>query len=104
MSIDRDAVRAWVEATCAAQGVPVLVTDAGAVSRLRVLLSVRGSAGGAPAGVRRGPRRSEGPAGHDSVRVQSAGSGGAGEDGRVVQDGSDDRGLPGEVEAAPGIA
>ena len=104
MAIDRDALRAWVESTCANQGVPVLVTDAGAVSQLRTLLSVRGSAEGARAGARRGPRRSEGPGRHDSVRVQSAGSGGAGEDGGVVENGGDDGGLPGEVESFPGVA
>lgn len=32
--IDRDALRAWVEASCAAQGVGVFVTDAGVVARV----------------------------------------------------------------------
>lgn len=104
MTIDRDALRAWVESTCSAQGVPVLVTDAGSVAQLRVLLSVRASADGAPAGARRGPRRSQGPGGNDPVRVQTSGSWGAGEDGGEVEHGGDDRGLPGEVESFPGVA
>jgi hypothetical protein len=38
MVLDLDAVRAWVERTCAAQGVPVFVADAAIVGRVGSLL------------------------------------------------------------------
>lgn len=46
-----DQVRAWVEQTCAAQGVPVVVSDPAVVSRVGVLLGPgrRKPAGGRPA-------------------------------------------------------
>ncbi|NYJ18882.1 hypothetical protein HNR05_000673 [Leifsonia psychrotolerans] len=44
MGLDLDAVRAWVERTCAAQGVPVFVADAAVVGRVGTLLG-----SGAPA-------------------------------------------------------
>lgn len=45
MAIDRDTLMRWLEASCAAQGIPVLVTDAGVVLRVGVLLGGRGPAG-----------------------------------------------------------
>jgi len=60
-----DQVRAWVEATCTAQGVPVLVSDPAVVSRVGVLLGSERRA--PPAGARSGPtaatqaRRVRGP-------------------------------------------
>lgn len=54
-------VRQWLEASCAAQGVPVVVTDAGVLSRVGVLVSGR----------RRKPQagatRSQSPRDHDSL-------------------------------------
>lgn len=44
---DLEAVRAWLVASCAAQGVPVHVTDPALVAQLGVLL---GAAGGAARG------------------------------------------------------
>lgn len=38
MGVDLDAVRAWVERTCAAQGLPVFVADAAIVGRVGSLL------------------------------------------------------------------
>lgn len=52
MTVDREAVRAWLEASCKAQGVPVLVADAGVIARVGVLLTR-----GVP---RRGPRQGSG--------------------------------------------
>jgi len=46
MSIDTAALREWVELTCAAQGIPVAVTDSATVFRVGILLSGRGAAGG----------------------------------------------------------
>jgi hypothetical protein len=45
MGIDRQALLRWLEASCAAQGIPVVVTDAGVVSRVGVLLGGRAPAG-----------------------------------------------------------
>ena len=39
-----DGLRAWVEASCSAQGVPVKVTDPMVVARVGVLLTGKGSA------------------------------------------------------------
>lgn len=47
-----DQVREWVEASCTAQGVPVLVSDPGVVARVGVLL---GAPGRKPAGGRAAP-------------------------------------------------
>lgn len=46
MPLDRDALKAWVEHTCAVQGVPVLVTDAGVIARVGVLLRGGSAQGG----------------------------------------------------------
>lgn len=45
MTVDREALREWVEQSCAAQGVPVLVADSGVIARVGVLLR-----GGSPLG------------------------------------------------------
>jgi hypothetical protein len=45
MGIDVAALRAWVELTCAAQGIPVAVTDSATVFRVGVLLSGAGCCG-----------------------------------------------------------
>lgn len=70
MPVDRDAVRAWLEASCAAQGVPVLVSDPGVISQVGVL--VRGAPMGA--GSREGAEpmgaRSQAPGGDDSGGVE----------------------------------
>jgi len=55
MSVDREALAAWLEASCLAQGVPVVVTDAGVVAQLGVLLSGRGAAGAPRSGDRSTP-------------------------------------------------
>lgn len=50
MPVDREALRAWVAASCAAQGVPVLVTDPGVIAAVGALVNERGPARGLPAG------------------------------------------------------
>lgn len=54
MPLDLEAVRAWVERTCAAQGVPVFVADAVIVGRVGSLLG-SGIPAVAPAGASRDP-------------------------------------------------
>ncbi|TFD70564.1 hypothetical protein E3T38_04835 [Cryobacterium sp. Hb1] len=71
--IDRAALRAWLEATCAVQGVPVAVTDAGVVSRVGVLLRGRDVAG-QPRSGDRNARLSQLPAGNDPVVVHAPGT------------------------------
>ncbi|TFB58963.1 hypothetical protein E3N94_04010 [Cryobacterium sp. Sr3] len=71
--IDRAALRAWLEATCALQGVPVAVTDIGVVSRVGVLLRGRDVAG-LPRSGDRNARPSQLPAGKDPVVVHAPGS------------------------------
>ena len=100
MSVDRDAVRSWLEASCAAQGIPVVVTDAGVVSQVRLLLAGRDAAGARGAGPA-APARSVAPRRNDPGRVHAAGSRNAGTDGGVVEYGSDNRGLSGQVQAGP---
>lgn len=73
MGIDLDALRAWVEASCAAQGVPVAVTDSGTVSRVGVLLSGRNAAGRSRSDDR-STRRSQLPSGNDPVNVNGPGA------------------------------
>jgi hypothetical protein len=70
MGIDLIALRAWVEATCAAQGVPVAVTDGGTVFRVGVLLGGRGAAGRSRSDDR-SARRSQLPSGNDPVHVDA---------------------------------
>lgn len=92
MTIDREALRAWVEASCEAQGVPVAVTDAGVVASVGVLLSGWDDAG-VPRSGTRSTQRLQPPSRNDPVRVQTLHPLGAGVDGGVVEDGADDRGL-----------
>lgn len=97
-------VAAFVRASCAAQGVQVKVTDPLVVRRVGVLL------GGPPGGSRAHPRsgstrdaggRSVAPHDADAAGVQRLGPGGAGPDHDVIDQGLDDRVLPGEVERLP---
>jgi len=97
-----EALAAWVAASCAAQGLPVKVTDAWVVERVRLLL------GGEPDGAGRsandaGPAgcRLEAPYRRDSVRVKTSGSGIASPNDSVVEDGTDDGGLAIEGDARP---
>ena len=95
---------AWVQASCARQGVPAKVTDIVVVGRVAMLLGspVGPEALGAVAPKRTGRRGpSETPDDLHSVRVQRAGAGLGRSDDDVVDDGGDDGGLTGEIEAGP---
>lgn len=93
-----DVVAAWVLASCEGQGVPAVVTDADVLADVVVLLTgraapprpQRGSAGSAGR-----PAVSEPPDGGDAVGIDALGSGFAGADDGMVQDGRDDLGLTG---------
>jgi len=95
---------AWVEASCARQGVAVKVTDAHVVARIAVLLgsgSAR-SATDASAAVRLvRAERSEPPNEFDPPRVQGPGSGLARTDHGVVDYSGNDGVLACEVQLAP---
>ncbi len=103
MTADRlseEQVHAWVARSCAEQGLPLLVTDVLVLERVRVLLT--GTA--APT---RGPMSDSAGAGSEPperlhpVGVQAAGAEGAGSNDSMVEDGADDRGLPGQVQLGP---
>lgn len=104
MAIDRDALRAWVVASCAAQGVEVLVSDPGVVARVGVLLGGREAARKPPTGGAHGSRQSQSPGGQDSARIEGSASGLGGCDRGEVQHGADDGGLSGEVQGVPGLS
>ena len=53
--VDREAVREWLVASCAVQGVPVQVTDASVVAQIGVLLRGRDAAGSPRQGATAGP-------------------------------------------------
>lgn len=101
MAIDREMLRTWLEATCAAQGLPVLVTDAEVVARVGVLLSGRDSARGPRQGTRAESRRSEPPSGYDPVRVEAACASRARADRGEVEDSGDNGGLSVQVQGVP---
>lgn len=71
LNVDLESVRVWLVASCAAQGVPIHVTDPVVVSRLGALLGATGDRGGLP---RRGgaatPEALAGPSGNDAGGVQ----------------------------------
>lgn len=101
-----DKLRAWVERTCAEQGVPVAITDPVTVGRVAVLLGVAadGPRAHTPSGGSTRPDAASleaPPLRLDPLNVETAGSGRAGEDGGVVQDGTHDRVLSAEVEPRP---
>ena len=92
MAIDTEVMRAWLEASCAAQGIAVVVADAGMVARVGVLLRGGGvTAGRGATGVT--PVPSAAPRGHDPERVETAPASLRRGDGRKVEDRGDDRRL-----------
>ena len=97
-----DAVRAWLVASCAAQGVPVVVRDVVVLARVAVLVSGAAVAGRGRVSAEHGPAdRSQSPDGLHPVQVQGAGAGGAGADHGVVEQGPDDGDLPVQVQSGP---
>ncbi len=102
-SVTPEGLRAWVVASCAAQGVPLHVTDPRVLEQVRVLLT---GGAGSPAQARQrergGPaRRSQPPDDLEPVGVQGAGAAGAGAHQNVIDDGFDDGDLASEVEGLP---
>lgn len=98
----------WVGASCAAQGVPIKVTDPGVLSQVGVLLGVgAGStrAHGAPAPSTRGPAPpSQSPHRLHPLGVQPPGTGDARGDHGMVQHGREDGGLPFQTQGRPAVA
>jgi hypothetical protein len=102
--VSRDQIRAWTEASCAAQGIPTLVTDPVTVAQVGALLGVQ-----ADGPARRGsaeeplPVDSQPPVRNDAGRVEGPTALGHGVrmDLDVVENGADDRALTVEVEAGP---
>ena len=103
MALSEVELAEWVARSCAAQGVPLKVSDARTVEQVRVLLSGQGGrtaparqrGRSAPAG------RSQPPERRDPVGVEGPDATGARSDHGVVEHGLDDRGLPGQVQAGP---
>ena len=94
MSVDMQLLAAWVTASCAAQGVPVFVSDSGVLTRVRTLIGADGAErGGSAVAESRAPRRPlQHPHWLNATGVEPVP--GRREDRGVVEDGSDDRGLP----------
>ena len=88
----RAAARAWVEASCAAQGMPVRVADPTILAQVAGLLGAAPGPGGvAP---RRSVPESGAPDGGDAAGVEAVVATPCGCDHNVVEDGGDDRVLP----------
>jgi hypothetical protein len=102
MQIDPEALKVWVEASCAVQGVPVFVADPVIVSQVGSLVGA-GVSAGAPAGARR-LRASQVPDGDDSGVVEQAALLDRGVDGGAVQHGGHDRRLPLQIHRRPRLA
>lgn len=93
--IDRDALRVWLEQSCAVQGVPVVVSDSSAIARVGVLLRGRDAAEKPPLGASAAPHQSQSPSRNDPTRVETdLPSGLARLDSGEVQNGGDNRRLP----------
>ena len=91
---DPDVVRAWVDASCAAQQLPVKVTDETVLAMVAGLLGAAPGLPGVPP-TRRLPA-STSPDHFESVGVEAVVATAGGGDGDVVEDGGDDRVLPGQ--------
>lgn len=103
-SLDPEDLASFVAASCRAQGVPVKVTDAVVVDRVRALLgggAQRANPAAAAAGSHARTGTSESPDDLDSGGVQRLRSGRAGMDGNPVDHGFDDGGLLVQVEVGP---
>lgn len=91
---------AWVEASCRRHDVPVKLNDPAVLRSVRVLLTGRAGSSGASRGT--GRPASDSPDDVDPVGVEPSRSGTANRgDHDPVDEGSDDGGLSGEVEAGP---
>lgn len=108
MALDPNWLAGWVAASCAAQGVPVKVTDPGVLFRVGVLLGVRAGATrahGAPAPSTWGHRPPlQPPDWPHALGVKAPRPGDTGGDDGVVEDGGDDGGLPVQAQTRPAVA
>lgn len=88
MGLNREEVAAWLAASCAEQGVPVLITDPHVLAKVAALLSPppAGSETARSAGRSRSRARSQTPDRPDAGRVQCATTGLSGSDDGVVED------------------
>ena len=102
MGVDPEALKAWVETSCALQGVPVFVADPVIMSRVGNLVGA-GVPARAPAGARRDPA-SQIPDRADAGGAELAALGDRGIDGGVVQNGGHDRRLAFQVHRRPKLA
>lgn len=94
MPVDMQLLAAWVAASCAAQGVPVFVSDSGVLTRVRTLIGAGGAERGGSAVAE--PRTARRPLQHPH-RLNAPGVEpvpGRWQDRGVIEDGADDRGLP----------
>jgi len=101
--VSPERLRLWVEASCAAQGVPVKVSDPRVLANVAALLAP--AAGGSATARQRGRSRPAAASGAPDRlhpgQVQRTGPGSTGSDDGVVEHGRDDRGLPGEGQVVP---
>lgn len=105
MRVDGERLRVWVEASCAAQGVPVFVADAVVIADALALVKGRDAAGGRPEGGTRSARPSHPPGGNDPLGSEYLlHPGDSGKDGRVVKHGPYDGDLAVKVEGLPPVA
>jgi len=86
-AVPTDVVRAWVERSCAAQGLPVKVSDPAVLHQVGVLFG-----------------RSRPPAHLDALGVEAGPALDGAVDGDVVDQGADDGALAGDREAVPLLA
>jgi hypothetical protein len=87
MGVSAEQVAAWLAASCAGQGVPVLVTDPRVLADVAALLSAQGAPGSArSAGRGRSAGMSDPPDGSDPAGVQGSAAGLSGVDDGVVED------------------
>ena len=91
MTIDEEIMRAWLDASCAAQGIAVVVTDSGVVARVGTLLRGSDAAVGRAATVAVSVPSAT-PRGHDPERVERTSPSLRRGDGREIEDrGNDSR-------------
>lgn len=99
MGLTAEQIAAWVTASCAAQGVPVKVSDPVVIGQVRTLLTGAGSARLTRSGKRPPRRRSEPPDRPNPIGIEPPGDGRT--DDRVIEHRSDDRALAVEVQRCP---
>lgn len=103
VSLTAEQVAAWVIRSCAAQGVPVKVSEGRTVEQVRVLLTAQ--AGRTAAARQRGRSapagRSQPPDWADPFGVEGLGAAHSWSDDSVVEHGADDGRLSGQVQSAP---